>query len=250
MVVTRRQGEGRLMAVARPAAKRAGRRTRRAAPGGAPRPATRTPRLPALPSRFGFLLLASILLATLPAVLSGGPSLSLPPGERGGHPAECGTLPGLLASALSPAAWAASTEEGGEIPTELDVPVRAKLSREAVPAGGEAVLAVVYDIPPDAHIQVNDFLYAQPKEGEPVALGAPTYGPAIQFEGEPVYIGRTVAYYKVRFPDDLPPGTRSLNLLAGYQACIEKPVFACFAPVDVELSVPVEILAAGAEPRP
>ena len=154
-------------------------------------------------------------------------------------------LVGLAISGWTPALRAADPSAGDEVPTEINVPVTARLSHVAMAAGGEAVLAVIYDVPPDAHIQVNDFFYASPKEGEPFSLGEAKRTAPISFEEEPVHIGRTVAYYPLRLNGAVPAGRLELHLMAGYQACIERPVFACFAPVDVELTIAVEVAAAG-----
>ena len=143
-------------------------------------------------------------------------------------------------------ASAASNESAAELPGELTVPIRAQLSHATLHAGGEATLALVYEIPPNAHIQVNEFLYAQPKDGEPFAMGEARRSATVQFEGEPVHAGRLVSWHRVRLAKDLSPGRHTLKLVAGYQGCFEKPVFACFPPVDVELEVPVEIVPAGA----
>jgi thioredoxin:protein disulfide reductase len=144
------------------------------------------------------------------------------------------------------AAPAAPHDSGAGLPTELTVPVRAQLSHAALHAGGEAILALVYEIPFDAHIQANEFLYVRSKDGEPFTVGEARRSAAAQFEGEPVHTGRLVSWHRVRLAKDLAPGRHVLKLAAGYQGCVEKPVFACFAPVDLDLEVPVEIVAAGA----
>ena len=147
-------------------------------------------------------------------------------------------------------AMAADPADQGEVPTELNVPVRVLLSQESVVPGGTAVLAVIYDVPPDAHIQVNDFFYASAAEGEPFVLGDPTRSAAVAFEGEPVHVGRTISWHPVRFQADLPAGPRTLKVMAGYQACLEKPVFACFAPVDLEFDLEVEVVPPGSGTKP
>jgi thiol:disulfide interchange protein DsbD len=150
------------------------------------------------------------------------------------------------AMAWIPAAPAASNESAAELPTELDVSMRAQLSHATLHAGGEAILALVYEIPPDAHIQVNEFLYARPKDGEPFTVGEARRSATVQFEGEPVHSGRLVSWHRVRVAKDLSFGRHTLKLVAGYQGCFEKPVFACFPPVDLDIEVPVDIVPAGA----
>lgn len=176
-------------------------------------------------------------------------------GRRGGHgltygTVKRGTLSGtiavlFLAILLAPA-FASSVEDSQEIPTEISVEIRATLDHGALPAGGEAYLAVVYDVPPDAHIQLNEFFYAQPAEGEPFVLGEPVRTASASYEGEAIFQGRTPVYYHLRLKKDIPPGRHMLKIAAGYQACIERPAFACFAPVDAVVEIPVEILSPGA----
>lgn len=158
-------------------------------------------------------------------------------------------FPVLLAAvsiAWPPVVSASSIDSGGDLPSELTVPIRAQLSHAALRAGGEATLGLVYEIPPNAHVQINEFLTVLPKEGEPLAIGEARRSATVQFEGEPVHTGRMVSWHRVRVGKDLATGRHTLKFVAGYQGCYEKPVFACFPPVDVELEVPVEIVPAGA----
>jgi thiol:disulfide interchange protein DsbD len=152
----------------------------------------------------------------------------------------------VVSMAWIPVAPAASNESAAELPSELKVPVRAQLSHATLQAGGEATLALVYEIPRDAHIQVNEFLYVQAKDGEPFTIGEGRRSATVQFEGEPVYAVRLVSWHRVHVAKHLASGRHTLKLVAGYQGCFEKPVFACFPPVDLELEVPVEIVPAGA----
>jgi thioredoxin:protein disulfide reductase len=152
----------------------------------------------------------------------------------------------VVSTAGISSAAASSNESAAELPSELQVPVRAQLSHATLHPGGEATLALIYEIPPNAHLQVNEFLYVQPKEGEPFTVGEPRRSATVQFEGEPVHAGRLVSWQRLRVAKDIAPGRHTLKLLAGYQGCFEKPVFACFPPVDLELDVPVEIVPADA----
>lgn len=161
------------------------------------------------------------------------------------HPALFGAVPFRAAFSILPRPALASNGDPEEFPTEVRVPVQAFFSRAAVTPGGEALLAVVYDVPPDAHIQLNDFFYAQPAEGEPFVLGEPVRTASGEYEGETIFQGRTPVFYRARFSKDLAPGPRTLKIAAGYQACIEQPAFACFAPVDLSIEAPIRVVAAG-----
>jgi thioredoxin:protein disulfide reductase len=156
-------------------------------------------------------------------------------------------LAGIAACSAFPAR--ASLGTGGQMPADLDVPVRGALSQSSALAGDSLSLAVIYEVPPDAHIQQNEFFFAHPAEGEPLTLGNPVLPRTVEFEGEPVFQGKTVVYYPVRLSAGLTPGLKTLHLVAGHQACTERPVFACFAPKETELALNLEIAAAGSPTR-
>lgn len=130
------------------------------------------------------------------------------------------------------------------------VPIHAYTSQDAVSPGGHMRLAVEYDLPADFHIQVNELLYAEPVEGEPYRLGPQELPATTLWDGDPVLKGKVITIYDLEVSDDVPLGERSLKLRAGYQACSERPIFACFAPEDAELLVPITIVAPGTTPKP
>jgi thiol:disulfide interchange protein DsbD len=158
----------------------------------------------------------------------------------------------LLLALLSIRAIAAPEEaiDPGEIPDHVDVPVQAILSHEALRPGDSAKLAVIYRIPPQSHIQVNDFFTVEVRGGLAASLGAPTLPTPGTFFDEPIYQGNLTAIYPVQIPKDAPIGASTIEIAAGYQACLEEPVFVCFAPEERTLSVPVEIVSGDARPNP
>mgnify|MGYP000661904509 CR=1 FL=1 len=125
------------------------------------------------------------------------------------------------------------------------VPVRLALSHRALGPGETGFLAVIYDVPPSAHLQIGDFLTATPKEGQPITLGMPEAPPSQTYEGDPVYQGRTIFRYPMTVASDAAPGPRTLQLLIGYQACTEEPIFACYAPEEVEREASFEVSTGG-----
>ena len=155
-----------------------------------------------------------------------------------------GILSALLALTFAGSAMAALNFGDGDF-DDLKIPVRASLSARAIGAGEEAYLAVTYEVPVDAHIQINHFLYAEPDEDQPFAVGPPLLPMAQEFEGEPVFMGRTTIFHRIRISDDAEPGPMQLNLRVGYQGCLERPIFACFAPAEVVLELPVTVLPPG-----
>ncbi len=133
------------------------------------------------------------------------------------------------------------------IPEAIDVKVHAHLKHARLAPGGETLLAVVYEIPGGAHLQLSDLVFAAPEEGQPFVLG-PAKGPTPEtFEGEPVYKGSATVHYRLKLSSSATAGTTPLKLKIGYQACIEEPVFACFAPEEHSVDLPLEIANGSAE---
>ncbi|MFN8547399.1 MAG: cytochrome c biogenesis protein CcdA [Candidatus Eisenbacteria bacterium] len=142
-------------------------------------------------------------------------------------------------------AQAGSPEEA--IPESIDVQVHAHLKHAKLAPGQETLLAVVYEVPEGAHLQLNDFVFAAPEEGQPFELGAAKGPMPSEFEGDPVYKGTAIVHYRARIAPGTPLGARALKLKVGYQGCIEQPVFACFAPEERTIELPIEVVASGEE---
>jgi thiol:disulfide interchange protein DsbD len=128
--------------------------------------------------------------------------------------------------------------------------MRAAVSRDGVAPGGHIKLAVVYDVPADAHIQVNDFLFAEPATGEPFKIGGRVLPRTKLWDGDPVIAGRAVVVYDLEALTNAPLGDHTLKLRAGYQACTEKPIYACYGPVEGDLTVGIKIVATGTSTHP
>lgn len=125
------------------------------------------------------------------------------------------------------------------------VPVRVALSHRALGPGESGFLAVIYDVPPSAHLQIGDFLTATPEEGQPFTLGMPEAPPPQEYEGDPVYQGRAIFRYPMTVASDATPGPRTLRVMVGYQACTEEPIFACYAPEEVMREASFEVSTTG-----
>lgn len=130
---------------------------------------------------------------------------------------------------------------GGDTPTSVDVPVRVLLSHEALDPGKTGHLAVVYQIPDQSHVQLNDFFYVELPEGTPATLGAPLLPSTIEYAEEPVFQGKTTVFVPITLNSDAPKGPLSIDVLAGYQACMEEPVFVCYAPDEKTVKVEFEV---------
>lgn len=187
-------------------------------PAARPRRASRTPVLPA-----GVLAIHLILtLAALAAVLVPSRAHAAPPGFDAG---------GLLGT--------------DDQTVELDIPVTTVWSQSALVPGQTAHLAVLYSIPPKAHIQINEFLFVEAAEGQPFSFGIPVLPSVgkVEFLEEDVYVGRLALVVPVTVAKDLAPGRHQFKIQAGFQACAEEPAFLCYAPKTVDMTVPVEVVA-------
>ncbi len=140
--------------------------------------------------------------------------------------------------------WAAPGDDPfgamDDTPTSVDVPVVTVLSHDALKPGETGHLAVVYAVPPQSHIQLNDFFYVELAEGAPATLGKPIHPATIEFMDEPVFMGETKVFVPITLNKDAPSGPIELEVKAGYQACLEEPVFVCYAPDEKSSTVRLE----------
>ncbi|MEZ4648168.1 MAG: cytochrome c biogenesis protein CcdA [Candidatus Eisenbacteria bacterium] len=164
-----------------------------------------------------------------------------------GRPRALALWVACLALLLGAASMAAPGDDGfvgfggGDTPTSVDVPVRVLLSHEALDPGKTGHLAVIYQIPDQSHVQLNDFFYVELPEGTPATLGAPLLPGTIEYAEEPVFQGKTTVFVPITLNADAPKGPLSIEVLAGYQACMEEPVFVCYAPDEKTVKVEFEV---------
>lgn len=128
-----------------------------------------------------------------------------------------------------------------ETPTSVDVPVQVVLSHEALEPGATGRLAVIYRVPEKSHIQLNDFFTVTLAEGSKASLGTPVLPPTIEYAEEPVFQGQTKVLVPITIAPDAPRGPTTLNVVAGYQACLEEPVFVCYAPEEKTVAVTIDV---------
>lgn len=153
----------------------------------------------------------------------------------------------LPTTLLTPAAAIEGLDMG---PAPPEISVQAYVSHDGVAPGGHLQLAVVYEIPQDAHIQINEFLSADPAEGELFHLGKPALPPTIEYDGEPVLVGNAVVRYDLAVAPDISLGEHEFNVIAGYQACTEAPIYACYAPEEKEVAVSIRVVPSGTKIQP
>lgn len=150
----------------------------------------------------------------------------------------------LAAAGLVGSASAQITEDG------VNIPMRAYVSHDGIAPGGHIKLAVAYEVPADAHIQVNDFLFAEPSQGEPFRIADRTLSHTKLWDGDPVIAGRAIVVYDLAALREAPLGDHTLKLRAGYQACTERPVYACYGPVEADLTVQIKVVPNGTPIHP
>ncbi len=174
-----------------------------------------------------------------------------------------GRVPRLLAEALLPASLLIVTllaapgmalaQSGLEMAgsfgeVNIEPKVSAYLSHMALGAGSSGTLLVLLDVPPDFHIQVNEFLEATVPEEAPVTLGTLSVKPNARWHDEGVLKGKSSMTVPVTVKSDAPAGVASITFVVGYQGCSEAPTYACFPPNWVEVTLNLDILPSGSKP--
>ncbi len=129
------------------------------------------------------------------------------------------------------------------------------LSTNAVRAGSEFELAVVLEIALDYHIgaSVDEALWPSSLTLKPIdgiTLDPPQYPKeerkAFGFAPEepiPVYDGKVTIFVNGRVNSSAEPGSRTISAVFNYQGCNDTQ---CFRPVDLPLSLDIEIVKEGA----
>jgi thiol:disulfide interchange protein DsbD len=161
-------------------------------------------------------------------------------------------LPRLLVALLIATPWPALAqpgfeEAGGLGEANVEAKVSAYLSHMSLPVGSEGTLLVLLDVPPDFHIQINEFLEVTVDEEAPVTLGALTVKPNARWHEDGVLKGKTSMTLPVMVRPDASTGVTSITFVVGYQGCIEAPTYACFPPNWVEVTLNLDILPAGSK---
>jgi len=135
---------------------------------------------------------------------------------------------------------------------EGSVPVKFFLSQTAVPAGGEAALAAVFEVPESHHITSVDLglFYVEVKPVEGFVFQPPEYPKPVNIEGEAVYQGRVVVLVKFSVSPEVIPGDYHLTISYGYQVCLETGIKMCFLPQSGEESYTVTVVEKGLTPLP
>ena len=159
----------------------------------------------------------------------------------------------LLAWGVIPPGADSSQSTGpnpGELPAEFPKPtVRAYLSHEALPAGATGTLLVVFDVPEDSHIQINEFLEVLLPDDSPLSVAPWTITRTETYGKDNVLKGTTSLKCSFTIKPGTPPGLIDATLSVGYQGCVEAPRYACYPPEQLEIPLRLEVLPPGATSR-
>ena len=149
----------------------------------------------------------------------------------------------LIALALS-AELLAQDDGPGEAPV---VPVKGAWNSSAIPVGGEAELAVVFDVPKGHHITDVEYelFFVHPPDTLGLRFGKPKFPAGIAYREERAYRGKTVVRVPVTATTEAIPGTYSLPIDIGYQICQEFGQEVCFLPAERTITVTTNVVDAG-----
>ena len=141
-----------------------------------------------------------------------------------------------------------------------EVILSAAIDRPSIPPGGLGVIAVVFDLAPGWHVNLNQPVVPPAMTGfvpvptdirqidQPLVVSGPIQWPkpytvTVSFTGEPVeykvYKGRAIAYVPVAVSEDASPGsTLDVTFTVTQQACDDT---LCLAPEDTDLTVSIQV---------
>lgn len=129
------------------------------------------------------------------------------------------------------------------------VPAKFTVIPEKIPAGSEAVLTILLEVPPAHHITSLDLglFYAELEAIPGFTFKAPIYPPAKDFEGDKVFQGDTPVKIKFSVGKEVKPGDYTLKVSYGYQMCIETGSKMCYLPQNLTQDVKIKVVEAGKE---
>lgn len=132
------------------------------------------------------------------------------------------------------------------------VPIQAYLKTNAVEAGGETELGILFTVPPKHHITDVEYglFYVDIPDTLGFSFGEPQFPSGEAFHEERAYRGKTLVKVPVISSAELTPGTYQWPIMVGYQMCQEFGQEVCFLPEDKELMVTIDVVPAGTGVKP
>ncbi len=127
------------------------------------------------------------------------------------------------------------------------VPVQAVLDHTGIPAGGEARLAFVFNVPDKHHITdvENGLFYVTLPDTLGLHFSKPEFPKGVKYKGETAYQGKVIVFDSVSTLPDAEPGLRSFPVTIGYQVCQEFGNEVCFLPEEKQITLEIEVVASG-----
>ncbi len=127
------------------------------------------------------------------------------------------------------------------------VPVQAVLDHTGIPAGGEARLAFIFEVPDRHHLTDVEYglFFVNLRDTMGLNFGKPEFPKGIKYKGETAYQGNVVVFDSVFALPDAELGLRSFPVTIGYQVCQEFGNEVCFLPEEKQLTLEIEVVASG-----
>ena len=136
--------------------------------------------------------------------------------------------------------------------TEPPVPFETVLSASGVPAGGEIVLAGIFEVPDDHHITDQNYglLYIEPNLPQGVEVIATEWPKADEKNGEDVYYGDAVLKLTLKVDPSVASGEYTVHYNYSYQICRDLEPEMCFLPNGGSGEFTLNVLEPGASAIP
>ena len=127
------------------------------------------------------------------------------------------------------------------------VPIRAMLDHSALPAGGEARLAFVFEVPDRHHLTDTTYglFFVTVTDTLELHFSKPEFPKGVKYKDEIAYRGNVAVYSTVTANADAEPGLRSFPVTVGYQVCQEFGAEVCFLPEEEQVTLEIEVVPAG-----
>jgi thiol:disulfide interchange protein DsbD len=127
------------------------------------------------------------------------------------------------------------------------VPIRAMLDHSAVPAGGQARLAFIFEVPDRHHLTDTTYglFFVNLTDTLDLHFSKPEIPKGVKYKDEIAYRGNVAVYSTVTAAAAAEPGLRSFSVTVGYQVCQEFGAEVCFLPEEEQVKLEIEVVPAG-----
>lgn len=146
---------------------------------------------------------------------------------------------GVLLLFVAIAAWA---QPAGVPP----VPVRAVLDQTAIPAGGQAKLAFIFEVPERHHLTDIEYglFYVNLRDTLDLTFDSLQFPTGVKYKGETAYQGDVIVLGGMSVAADAEPRMRTFPVTIGYQLCQEFGNEVCFLPEEKQIDVQIRVVPA------